>query len=224
MSLSRNLFAIRAAIPSEVKILAVSKGYPPSMIKRLVELGQYDFGESRIQEALPKIDEFKNIASINWHFIGHLQSNKVRKVVRSFKFIHSIDSFELAERVSRISGEENLTPKIFIQVKLRDDPAKGGFSPNKLRDQWNQLRTLNNLCFVGLMAISPIGLSLEERSLLFRECRALADELNLTDCSMGMSSDWLEALEAGATWLRIGSGLFGHLDKEVEKQTDITKK
>lgn len=200
---------IRNSLPAGVKLLAVSKGQPITSIRELALLGQNDFGESRLQEALPKLDALKEFDQIRWHFIGRLQSNKVRMVVRNFHVIHSIDSFVLAERLSRISREENKFPKIMLQVKFRDDPKKGGFFPDQLMNDWHKIKVLKNIDLVGLMTIAPLNLDLIERKALFSDCRSFADSLGLPDCSMGMSSDWKEAVKAGSTWLRVGSELFG---------------
>ncbi len=197
------------ALPSRVNLLAVSKGKPASEIRALAELGQLDFGESRLQEALPKLHSLRDLLNLRWHFIGHLQSNKVRAVVRSFSWIHSVDSLPLAERISRISGEEGCSPQIMLQVKFRKDFNKGGFDPTLLGRLWPELRKLPNITIIGLMTMAPKNLDLLDRQNLFRDCRELANQLGLADCSMGMSQDWEQAVEAGATWVRLGSAVFG---------------
>ncbi len=201
--------AIHAECPDAVNLLAVSKGHPAMAVRELAALGQVDFGESRVQEALPKQQDLEDLSSLRWHFIGRLQANKVRAVVRAFPVIHSIDSQGLAERTSRIAVEENRIPEVFFQVKLREDPAKGGWEPDALREVWPQLQLLPGLKPIGLMTMAPLGLGPEDRQRLFHDCRILADELALPDCSMGMSGDWKQAAKAGATWVRVGSGLFG---------------
>ena len=201
--------AIHAECPDAVHLLAVSKGHPAMAVRELASLGQVDFGESRVQEALPKQKDLDDLSGLRWHFIGRLQANKVRAVVRAFSVIHSIDSQGLAERTSRIAVEENKNPEVFFQVKLLDDPAKGGWEPDVLREVWPQLHSLPGLKPIGLMTMAPFGLGLEDRQTLFHDCRTLADELALPECSMGMSGDWKQAAEAGATWVRVGSGLFG---------------
>ncbi len=221
--LSARLQHICECLPSGVQLLAVSKGHPVSSIRLLADIGQIDFGESRLQEALPKLRALEEIRTLRWHFIGRLQTNKVRNVVRSFDFIHSVDSLVLAERISRISREEKRSPKIMLQVKFREDPTKGGFAPDQLIEAWPNLNQLPHLRIIGLMTMPPISLDLDERKNLFRECRVLANQLKLPHCSMGMSSDWREALEAGSTWLRLGSSLFGDRSNHVNTHTDITK-
>ena len=177
-------------------------------MRRVAELGQSDFGESRVQEALPKQKELIDL-KLRWHFIGRLQSNKVRPVVKAFDVIHSVDSLSLAERVSRIAVEEGRQPEVLLQVKLRPDPSKGGLSADELSAIWSDLQALPGLRISGLMTMAPLDMAVDQRKGLFADCRALADRLKLAECSMGMSTDWKEAAEAGSTWLRIGSALFG---------------
>ena len=214
---------ISASLPSGVQLLAVSKGHSISSIRSLADIGHIDFGESRLQEALPKLQALQGMKGLRWHFIGRLQSNKVRSVVRHFEFIHSVDSVALAERISKIAFEEKRSPKTMLQVKFREDPTKGGFVPEELIDAWPKLSQLSDLRIIGLMTMAPINLDLNDRKELFRECRALADQLHLPDCSMGMSNDWEQALHSGTTWLRLGSSLFGARPNNVNSPTDITK-
>ena len=192
-----------------MSLLAVSKGQHPESIRKLSAYGQLDFGESRLQEAIPKKHDLNDLNQLRWHFVGKLQKNKVRGVIKAFDFIHSVDSFPLMERISRISQEEQKTPNIFLQVKFRDDPQKGGFLKQDLLQSWSKIVSLKNIHLIGLMTIPPISLKLDERKDLFCECRSLANHLGLKDCSMGMSNDWQDALKAGATWIRVGSLLFG---------------
>ncbi len=210
-------------IPSGTNLLAVSKGYNSSLIRELYQYGQRDFGESRLQEASAKFDELYDLKDICWHFIGRLQKNKVRAVVKSFSVIHSVDSLLLAKRISRIAEEEQRIIKIMIQVKFREDVNKGGFDPENLKQVVPQLLDLSSIEFCGLMTMSPLMLPLESRKELFQECRNLANSFGLKECSMGMSSDWIQALEAGSTWLRLGSGLFGPGCKDFEMSKDLTK-
>ncbi len=210
-------------LPDRIHLLAVSKGNSSSSIRQLAALGQRDFGESRLQEALPKLTELSDLEQVRWHFIGRLQSNKVRAVVKAFPVIHSLDSEKLALRLSRIAGEEKLYPEVMLQVKFRDDPTKGGFTPAELLEAWPRLCELPNLKLGGLMAMPPIGLSIEGKRELFTECRHLSDQLGLRDCSMGMSDDWQAAVESGATWIRLGSILFGSRYKGHQFLKDRTK-
>jgi hypothetical protein len=204
-----NYLKIKNIIPLNVNILAVSKGFKSQDIKTIQNLGQNDFGESKFQEAFEKQLILKDLKEINWHFIGRIQSNKIRKIVQNFKYIHSVDSFEKLKRISNISCDENKNPLIMLQVKFSDDPSKGGFDPEFLLLKWREIQELGNITLSGLMTINPKGLSSKENLELFKKCRSLADSLQLPDCSMGMSSDWEEAIDAGSTWLRLGSLLFG---------------
>jgi len=200
---------IKNKIPINVKILAVSKGFKSQEIKTIQSIGQNDFGESKVQEALEKQLILKDLKKIKWHFIGRIQSNKIRKIVQNFQYIHSVDSFEKLQKISYISREERKNPLIMLQIKLSDDPTKGGFNPELLILKWKEIKELKNIILTGLMTINPKGLSSNENLELFKKCRSLADSLELPDCSMGMSGDWKEAIDAGATWLRLGSLIFG---------------
>ena len=201
---------IKNKIPINVKILAVSKGFKSQEIKTIQNIGQNDFGESKFQEAFEKQLILKDLKQINWHFIGRIQGNKIRKIVQNLKYIHSVDSFEKLQKISHISYEEEKNPLIMLQVKLSDDPTKGGFNPDLLILKWREIQELKNITLSGLMTINPKGLSSKENLELFKKCRSLADSLKLPDCSMGMSGDWQEAIDAGSTWLRLGSLIFGN--------------
>ena len=205
-----NYLQIKKQLPHDVNLLAVSKGFSSEEIKIINNLGQNDFGESRFQEAIEKkllLDDFKNI---KWHFIGRVQSNKIRKIVQNFEYIHSVDSYEKLLKISNVSFEEKRNPIVMLQVKLSDDPNKGGFNPKVLLEKWDQIKEFKSIKIKGLMTINPKGLSSKENIKLFKKCRHLANSLKLQDCSMGMSGDWEEAVEAGSTWLRLGSTIFGN--------------
>ena len=206
---SDGLNKLKELLPSGVSLLAVSKGQPKDSIRKLFDYGHLDFGESRLQEAILKKSDLNDIELIRWHFIGTLQKNKVRGVIKEFDYIHSVDSLPLLERISRISKEEQKTPNIFLQVKFRDDPKKGGFLKHDLLESWPNIISLDNIKLIGLMTIPPIDLNPHQRKEVFCECRNLANHLGLRHCSMGMSNDWEESIEFGATWIRLGSLLFG---------------
>ena len=205
-----NYLQIKKRLPLNVNLLAVSKGFSSKEIKIINNLGQNDFGESRFQEAIEKkilLDDLKNI---KWHFIGRVQTNKIRKIVQNFEYIHSVDSYEKLLKISNVSFEEKRNPIVMLQVKLSDDPNKGGFNPKVLLEKWDQIKEFKSIKIKGLMTINPKGLSSIENIKLFKKCRHLADSLKLQDCSMGMSGDWEEAVKAGSTWLRLGSTIFGN--------------
>ena len=201
--------SIKNQLPSNVNLLAVSKGFESKEIKLLHDLGQNDFGESKFQEAYKKQLILKNDKNINWHFIGRIQSNKVRKIVLNFDYIHSVDSYEILSKISTVAIEERKNPSVMLQVKLCDDPNKGGFEYKALIETWEMIKKFKNIKVKGLMTINPKGLCSKESIRLFKKCRHIADSLKLVDCSMGMSGDWREAVEAGSTWVRIGSTIFG---------------
>lgn len=207
--LAARLAALRQALPPATRLLAVSKGQPAAAIREAVAAGQRSFGESRLQEAVAKQAELVDLEPLDWHFIGRLQANKARGVLRAFTTIHGLDSLPLAQRLARIAAEERCSPVVFCQVKLRPDPAKTGFDPQELREHWSALRQLEPLRLQGLMTIAPLGLSRAAQRQLFADCAALAADLGVPELSMGMSADWREAAAAGSTWVRIGSALFG---------------
>lgn len=208
-TLKQRLQAFQAALPATTRLLAVSKGHSADLVRQAAALGQRSFGESRLQEAMAKQEALADLPDLDWHFIGRLQANKARAVLRRFGTIHSVDSLELARRLQRIAAEEGRSPGILLQVKFRPDPAKSGFDPGDVRALGPDLEGLLPLRCLGLMTIAPLGLTPEASLELFRECRALADDLGLPECSMGMSGDWREAVAAGSTWVRLGSLLFG---------------
>ena len=205
-----NYLQIKKKLPLNVKLLAVSKGFSSQEIQDINNKGQNDFGESRFQEAFEKQNLLKDCKNIKWHFIGRLQSNKIRKIVQNFEYIHSVDSYEKLLKISNVSFEEQKNPSIMLQVKFTDDPTKGGFDPKILTAKWDKVQQFKSIKIKGLMTINPKGLSSIENIKLFKKCRYLADSLKLQDCSMGMSGDWEEAVKAGSTWLRLGSTIFGN--------------
>jgi len=208
-TMADRFLAVRRGLPPTCHLLAVSKGHPAAAIREAVALGQRSFGESRLQEAQAKQLELADLPPLDWHFIGRLQANKVRGVLRHFGTIHSLDSLPLAERLQRIAEEEGFSPVVFAQVKLLSDPGKTGFDPEALRQLWPTLAGMAPLRFQGLMTIPPQGLESKERLALFQRCADLAREFQLPELSMGMSGDWQEAVKAGSTWIRLGSTLFG---------------
>ncbi len=191
-----------------MNLLAVSKGFQSSDIEYIQSLGQIDFGESKVQEALLK-PVFKRSNNLYWHFIGRIQTNKIRKIVENFDYIHSVDSFKKLLKISQVSNELQKMPKVFIQIKLANDPEKAGLPYSELISNWYQIKQLKGIHIIGLMTINPKGLNAEQNFELFNKCRLIADKLELPHCSMGMSNDWEEAIKAGATWIRLGSIIFG---------------
>ena len=208
-SLAQRYEAILQELPPEVKLLAVSKGRSAAEIRALYGLGQRSFGESRVQEAALKQQELADLADIDWQFIGRLQANKVRPVLKAFSTIHAVDSLNLAARVSRIAGELALSPQLYLQLKLRPDANKAGLSWAEAQSLWPQLQNLPHVHWQGVMVIPPRELAEQDLGALFAEAVSHADALGLAGRSMGMSGDWPLAAQQGSTVVRVGSALFG---------------
>ncbi|MBX9573557.1 MAG: YggS family pyridoxal phosphate-dependent enzyme [Candidatus Obscuribacterales bacterium] len=201
---------------SKAALIAVSKYVGVEKMVEAFEVGVTEFGESRIQDALQKqTDVPPHMAEhIHWHFIGHLQTNKVKKTVGNFKLIHSVDSFRLAEEISKEAVRLGIVQAILLQAKIVRDENKSGFSPEDLKACFAQIMNLPGIKIEGLMTMSPLT---DEKS-VWRECflglKSLRDELeksysvSLPELSMGMSDDWIEALKCGATMVRIGRAIF----------------
>ena len=208
-SLAQRYQALLEELPAGVKLLAVSKGRSAAEIRALYGLGQRSFGESRVQEAALKQQELADLGDIDWQFIGRLQANKVRPVLKAFSTIHAVDSLSLAERISRIGGELALSPQLYLQLKLRPDANKAGLSWAEAQDLWPQLQSLPAVQWQGVMVIPPRELVEPELGALFAEAVSHADDLGLAGRSMGMSGDWRLAAQQGSTVVRVGSALFG---------------
>ena len=204
-----NYLTLKKQLPENVNLLAVSKYTDTKNIKSLYDLGQEHFGESKVQEAQIKQVDLINNQKLKWHFIGKIQSNKITKIVKNFDYIHSVDSLEKLKKISRAAIELNKIPKIMIQIKLSDDPDKGGMYREDLLSNFDKIKLIKGIQIIGLMTMNPKGLSSKDNLNLFKQCRSLADSLQLKECSMGMSQDWKEAVEAGSTWIRLGSLIFG---------------
>ncbi len=215
--LSQRVEFLRDRLPDSVRLIAVSKTFGPDRVREAYECGIRDFGENRVQEAAEKRAALGDLTDIRWHLIGPLQSNKAKKALELFDWIHSVDRLDLAQRLDRLAAECDRPPQICLQVKLRPDPNKAGWSPSELQAALPELDQLPHLQIRGLMAIPPLGLNEAELADFFAEARSLADHIQaqpwqrlaMTERSMGMSNDWPIALEAGATMIRLGRTLFG---------------
>ncbi|MDX1919271.1 MAG: YggS family pyridoxal phosphate-dependent enzyme [Candidatus Caenarcaniphilales bacterium] len=226
MKLAQKIAEIKEQIHVKVKVVAVSKYVDSSVIREAYALGLRDFGESRIQDAKQKKEELQDLKDLNWHLVGHLQTNKVKEAIKIFDWIHSVDSLRLAKLINEetkvCKNEKGFhPPKLLLQVKLADDssPAsfgKFGFAVPELLEALPEISKLENLQMKGLMTILPRGLPSDEN---FRLFSALADlqkqiqeknfsNISLDELSMGMSGDYLEAIRAGSTMLRVGRFLF----------------
>lgn len=196
--------------PSSVKLLAVSKTKPPEMVDEFASLGQKFFGENKIQEAQAKIPLC--ISGLQWHLIGHLQSNKAKIAATLFDMVHSVDSLKIMNALDR--NAESTLP-ILLQVNVAGDSAKFGFKPEEAEEIINLSCKLNNCEVHGLMTIPPFSENLDKTRQHFNHLRELRDALEvktgvpLPELSMGMSYDLEAAIEAGSTWIRVGSDLFG---------------
>ena len=203
-----------------VELIAVSKTFPAEAVREVAEQGQCLFGESRLQEAEPKIAVLP--ASLRWHFIGGVQRNKVRRILPLFETIHAIDSLRLATYTDQVAAELGLFPKVFLQVNVAGEATKGGFEPDELRGQLEALMALGRLEIQGLMTIPPAGPDAESARPWFVALRELRDQLaadagvGLPHLSMGMSGDYEVAIEEGATLVRVGSAIFGHRAYRVD--------
>ena len=204
-----NYLKLKKQLPENVNLLAVSKYTNSKNIQSLYDLGQQHFGESKVQEAQIKQYDLIRNQKLKWHFIGKIQSNKITKIVNNFDYIHSVDSLKKLQKISKVAIELNKTPKIMIQIKLSDDPDKGGMYREDLLSNFDEIKLIKGIQLIGLMTMNPKGLSSKDNLNLFKQCRSLADSLLLKECSMGMSQDWKEAVEAGSTWIRLGSLIFG---------------
>ena len=191
------------------KIIAVSKTHPTASILPLINHGHLDFGENKVQEAIDKWSDIKNKKnSIKLHLIGKLQTNKVKFALRIFDYIHSVDSKKLAKKIADEQIKQNKKVKLFIQLNIGNEDQKSGVSKIELVDLFNYCKDLN-LEVVGLMCIPPVG---KDSNLYFKEMNLLNQNLRLKELSMGMSSDFLKASMHSATFLRIGSAIFGNRD------------
>jgi PLP dependent protein len=220
-SIQQTINQIQATIPQHVRLIAITKQIGIEPMREAYEAGVRNFGENRLQEALNKQEQLKDLTDISWHFIGHIQQNKAKKILENFDWIHSVDSLALAKRFNRLAQELNLTPKVFLQVKMLPDPNKYGWSVTELMADLAELNQYGQLKVQGLMTILPLGLSPEEALSAFKETQKLATKieqenysgLTMKELSMGMSEDYLLAIKAGATMIRLGRTIFGERQK-----------
>ena len=200
--------------PEDVELVAVSKTHPPEAVHEALDAGQFLFGESRVQEARAKIPLLPGRA--RWHFIGHLQRNKIRHALGlGFELLHGIDSLETARDVDRVAAEAGARPAVLLEVNVAGESSKFGFSPAKLRAQLEELLALERLEIEGLMTIAPFAPEAEASRPYFVALRNLRDQVQeefrvpLPRLSMGMSGDYGVAIEEGATLVRVGTAIFG---------------
>lgn len=222
-SISENLEAVRHRVasaakragkkPEEVELLVVSKTFPAEIVREAVDAGQTMFGENKVQELLAKMPLLPS--SLRWHLIGHLQSNKVRKVLPVVEAVHSVTSLDLARDINRIAGELGLFPKVYLEINVGAEASKFGFDAKSVCEQLEELYKLDRLFIQGLMCIPPFAPEVEKSRPYFTDLRELRDKLEqiggapLPKLSMGMSHDFEVAIEEGATIVRVGSAIFG---------------
>ena len=222
-----NLVAVRGRIarasaragrtPDGITLIAVSKTFPAEQVRAAHAAGQLDFGENKVQEALQKIEETAALPALRWHLIGHLQSNKAKKVVIPFAVIHSIDSVDLLKRVDQASESSDTRPEVLIQVDLAGEQTKFGAPVDSARRVLDAALEARAVRVVGLMLLPPWNEDQEQTRPWFRQLRELRDDWisrgipagALRHLSMGMSHDFEAAIEEGATMVRVGTAIFG---------------
>jgi pyridoxal phosphate enzyme (YggS family) len=223
LSIAENLERVRTQIAhaaakagratDEIELVAITKTHPAEKVRGTIEAGQTLFGESRVQEARAKIPELPS--NIRWHFVGHLQKNKIRHALPLFELFHGVDSFALAQEINRVAADEGMHPRVLLEVNVAGEGSKFGFSPAKLREQMEDLLGLPRLSILGLMCIPPIAEEAEASRNYFVQLRELRDRLqiefrvDLAQLSMGMTQDYPVAVEEGATLVRVGTAIFG---------------
>jgi pyridoxal phosphate enzyme (YggS family) len=202
--------------PEDITLVAVTKHVPAAAIEKAVALGVLNLGENRVQEALLKVSSLQ-FSPVHWHFIGHLQTNKVRLAVKNFQLIHSVDSLKLAKALDDEGAEQGRKVGILLQVNISGEGTKQGFSPEEITKTLPELALLKNISIGGLMTMAPFYRDLEATRPVFKGLREIKESLekqalpgvSMRYMSMGMSNDFEVAIEEGATHIRIGTALFG---------------
>jgi PLP dependent protein len=222
-SVAERVAHLRQTIPAQTRIIAVTKTVSVELMRAAYAAGIRDFGENRIQEAIAKQEVLADLRDVTWHFIGHLQRNKAKQAIAHFQWLQSVDSLALAQRLNQLAADMPTPPRICLQVKLRPDPSKFGWTPEELLSSLVDLQACKFLALKGLMIILPFGLSSEEQHQAFQDAQLLARQIRhhpttplpLTELSMGMSDDYPLAIQAGATMIRPGRILFGARSTET---------
>jgi len=217
MTIASRIATIRQELPDSVRLIAVTKQVPIDAIREAYDVGIRDFGESKIQETAEKQSQLQDLPDINWHLIGHLQTNKAAKALEQFQWIHSLDNLKLATRLDRLAGELSCSPQVCLQVKILPDPDKYGWSVPELLADLAELNKCQHIKIQGLMTIPPRGLDDSQIREFFNSTRELGDKINqqnwphisMQQLSMGMSGDYHLAIQAGATMIRLGTTVFG---------------
>jgi PLP dependent protein len=216
MNIAERVAQVYSEIPANVRLIAVTKQVDAQQIRQTYNQTKIrDFAENRLQSALEKKPMLQDLSDICWHFIGHLQSNKAKKVIQEFEWIHSVDNLALLQQLDKIALQNNLQRSICLQVKALSDPNKFGWTINQLQQEFAEIeKCQKSLSIRGLMTILPIGLSSEHKIAAFSTIRDLAKSLSasstvtLDQLSMGMSGDYKEAVACGATMIRLGQAIY----------------
>lgn len=210
---------------SEVTLIAVSKTKPVEMIQEIYDAGCRNFGENKVQELCEKIEQMPN--DIKWHMIGHLQRNKVKYIIDNHvSLIHSVDSYRLAEEINIQARKKNVIVPILVEVNIAMEESKFGISPEDAIALVEQIAELKNVKIEGLMTIAPYVVDAEENRLYFRKIKQLSvdignkniDNVSMKILSMGMTGDYMVAIEEGATMVRVGTGIFGERNYPKQEQ------
>jgi pyridoxal phosphate enzyme (YggS family) len=216
-TITDRITTVRQQLPETVRLIAVSKQVSVEAMREAYKAGIRDFAESRVQEAAAKQSQLQDLPDITWHLIGHLQTNKAKKALEHFQWIHSLDSLKLAQSLDRLAVSLSTNPQVLLQVKLLPDPNKYGWTVDELFSDLPALNECQNIQIKGIMTIPPLDLAAAEISTLFQNTRSLATKIQqqnwlniqMQHLSMGMSSDYHLAVPAGATMVRLGRTLFG---------------
>lgn len=204
--------------PQEVTLITVSKTKPVSMLEEAYQAGSRDFGENKVQELMDKYPKLPS--DIRWHMIGHLQRNKVKYIIGKAALIHSVDSLRLAEEISNQAGKKNVQAEILVEVNVAQEESKFGISQEETVQLVEDISRLPHILVKGLMTIAPFVANPEDNRNYFRQIRKLSvdinrkniDNVNMSVLSMGMTGDYMVAIEEGATMVRVGTGIFGERD------------
>ena len=205
---------------NEIELVAITKTHPVEKVREAVEAGHTLFGESRVQEARAKIPELPS--NLRWHFVGHLQKNKIRHALPLFELFHGVDSLELAQEMNRIADEEGMQPRTLLEVNVSGEGSKFGFNPEGLCAEMESLLALPRLSIEGLMCIPPLADEAEASRKFFVQLRELRNSLEkefdvkLPHLSMGMTQDFWIAVEEGATLVRVGTAIFRERPKRAK--------
>lgn len=205
----------------DVTLIAVSKTKPLSDIEELIQYGQTEYGENKVQEL---VNKYENVSTpVNWHLIGHLQTNKVKYIVDKVKLIHSVDSVHLAREIEKEAAKKNVDVDILIQVNIAHEDTKFGINENDIYDLLDEIKDMSHIHVKGLMTIAPFVENPEENRVHFRNLHQLLldikskniDNINMSILSMGMTNDYEIAIEEGSTMVRVGTGIFGERNYNI---------